>query len=106
MGTWSFCYESPGVNGTMPWTLAALSQNTEVLSYHHGAKGLNIVERWIDGQPVEQFEPSNERTLAPRVHRCCGRPCNICAAKRAPMLLQGRTRLWRCAPCTTTSEPL
>ncbi|MEU3036529.1 DUF6461 domain-containing protein [Streptomyces griseoaurantiacus] len=66
LGTWSFCYESPGVNGAMPWTLAALSQNTEVLGYHYGARGLTVVERWLDGQPVEQFEPGNERTLRAR----------------------------------------
>jgi hypothetical protein len=66
LGTWSFCYESPGVNGAMPWTLAALSRNTEVLGYHHSAKGMTVVERWLDGQPVETFEPGNGRTLSAR----------------------------------------
>ncbi|XUL86382.1 DUF6461 domain-containing protein [Streptomyces galilaeus] len=63
LGAWSFCFESPGVEGAMPWTLAELSRETETLAYNRGAKGMDIVERWADGQPLEQFEPAVFNTL-------------------------------------------
>lgn len=63
LGAWSFCFESPGVEGAMPWTLAELSRETETLAYDCGATGMDIVERWVDGHPLEQFEPAVFNTL-------------------------------------------
>ncbi|MGC5566180.1 DUF6461 domain-containing protein [Streptomyces sp. FR-108] len=56
LDNWSFCFETWGTLGAGEYGLSRMSRGTQTLSYTNGGNGLDLVQRWVDGRPVEVFE--------------------------------------------------
>lgn len=53
---WVFGFETLGVEGIMPETLAVLSRGTQTVAVNNDANARHYLMHWVDGKPREQFE--------------------------------------------------
>ncbi|MFE9360277.1 DUF6461 domain-containing protein [Streptomyces olivaceoviridis] len=60
---WVFAIEILGGMGNAPSMLAEISRDTETIAIHVGASALHTVTYWVNGQPLEKFEPGEAPTL-------------------------------------------
>ncbi|WP_353961686.1 DUF6461 domain-containing protein [[Kitasatospora] papulosa] len=57
LGNWAFCFETWGILGAGGYGLSRMSAGTETLSYLSGGNGVDLVQNWVNSEPVEIFEP-------------------------------------------------
>jgi hypothetical protein len=62
LGTWGFCFEELGIEGSKPGVLRRLSSGTETISLCYTADGTSIVKHLNDGRLIEKFEPGSPHT--------------------------------------------